>query len=69
MINRVGVFAHRQFAEIARLEDGSQVLGFGYRLLGRRFYYFKVKCDGIRSVDWGMGQASGMTGRDMNDWT
>ena len=67
-INQVGVYARRQSAEIVRPDGGPPILCFGYSLFGRRFSYLRVRCSGIQSVDWGPGQATGLAGRDMNDW-
>lgn len=67
-IRIAGIFAWREFAEISRDSSGRKVLSLGYKLFGKRLYCLKVLCDGIKTVDWSMGQASGITGRDMNDW-
>jgi hypothetical protein len=64
MINLACVFAPHQFAEIVRQDTGRKVLCFGYQLFRKRFYYLKIQCDGIKTVDWGAGQGS----RGMNDW-
>jgi hypothetical protein len=67
LIRRVGVFACRHFAEIAP-GDGQKVLSFGYDWFGRRLYYIRIMAGAVRSVKWGAGQASSLSGRDMNDW-
>lgn len=43
-------------------------LRFGFRWLGRQWIEHRVALAEIESVTWGMGQASSMVGRDMNDW-
>jgi uncharacterized membrane protein YhaH (DUF805 family) len=67
-INWIGQFALQHMAEITWPDQGPAVLCCGYDLFQRRFYYFRVRCDGIRSVDWSTGQATSLAGRDMNDW-
>jgi len=64
MIKVAGIFALHQFAEIVKQDTGQKVLCFGYQLFRKRFYYLKIQCDGIKTVDWGAGQGS----RGMNDW-
>lgn len=68
MIKLAGVFAPSQFAEIVQNDRRRKALYFGYRLFGNRFYYLKIQSDGIKTIDWEMGQASSLAGRDMNDW-
>ncbi len=68
VVNRVGEFAPRQIAAVVKSDAGPAILGFGYDLFNRRFYYFKVRCDGVKSVDWNAGQATSLAGRDMKDW-
>lgn len=69
LIYFVGIFSRYHFAAICYQTEGWDALCFGYKLLGRRFYLFKIKCDGIRTVDWSMGQASSRCGQDANDWS
>ncbi len=68
IVNRIGKFAPRQVAEIAGPCNGPMELRFGYDLFHRRFHYLKVRCDGIKTIDWGPGQATSLAGCDMNDW-
>jgi hypothetical protein len=68
MIKVAGIFAPHQFAEITRQDTGRKMLCFGYQLFRKRFYYIKILCDGIKTVDWGSGQASSLAGYDMDDW-
>lgn len=68
VINHVGEFAPRQIAEMIQPDTGAPVLCFGYQLFKHRYYYLQVRCAGIKSVDWGPGQASALAGRDANDW-
>jgi len=64
----LGPFSHRQFVDARHTDDGT-VIGFGYQLFGRRFYYLRVTTDRITSVDMSSGQGTALAGRDMNDWS
>ncbi len=63
-----GQFGSRQLAWIERREGEVPMVCFGYELWGRRFRYLSVQANRIRSVECSLGQASSMTGTDMNDW-
>jgi hypothetical protein len=43
-------------------------VAIGFHLLGWNLDRYVLLLGGIRKVSWGAGQASGMTGRDQNDW-
>ncbi len=60
----------RFFAEIGAFTetDKQPVVRFGFRLLGWKVVQRSIALSKIHAVKWDMGQASGMTGRDMNDW-
>lgn len=64
----LGAFARDRFAD-ARPTDGGTVIGFGFQLFGRRFYYLRLAPDQITSVSIGSGQGTAHAGRDMNDWS
>jgi hypothetical protein len=63
----LGVLSSRHFAEAAR-EGDRVVVGFGFELFRRSFYYLRVECERIASVEMSSGQATALAGRDMNDW-
>jgi hypothetical protein len=64
----LGVLSSRHFAEAAR--DGDRVvIGFGFELFRRRFYYLRVERERIASVVMNTGQATALAGHDMNDWS
>ncbi len=44
------------------------MIGFGYELFGRPFYYLRVEREWVVSVEMNTGQASHFAGRDMDDW-
>ncbi len=67
-INWLGQFGARQLAWIERRKGELPIVCFGYELRGHRFQYWSAPADRIRSVEWSLGQASSITGTDMNDW-
>lgn len=69
LIYFVGIFSRYHFAAVCHQTEGWDALCFGYKLFGQRFYLLKIKCDGIRTVDWSTGQASSRSGQDANDWS
>jgi hypothetical protein len=64
----LGEFSRRHFAEAIR-DGGRNVIGFGFVLLGRKFYYLRIQRGQVVSVVMNTGQATAMAGRDMNDWS
>ena len=67
-VNWQGQFGPRQLAWIERRTGEVPMVCFGYELWGRRFKYLSVQAARVRSVQCSLGQASSMTGIDMNDW-
>jgi hypothetical protein len=65
VVGLLGMFSRRHFADARPTDDGT-VIGFGYQLFGRRFYYLREQ---ITSLDVSTGQATAHAGRDMNDWS
>jgi len=64
LIKLAGILSFHQFAQIVQKDTSRKVLCFGYKLFGKNFYYLKIQCDGIKTVDWSPGQGS----RGLNDW-
>jgi hypothetical protein len=64
----LGTLSRRQFADSRPAGDGV-VIGFGYELLGRRFYYLRIAAEDVNSVDMSSGQATANAGHDMEDWS
>ena len=56
LIDSLGFFAFKQFAESVAPDTGSVEVRFGYHLLGRRLYYFTVPLEKIQEVEWSPGQ-------------
>jgi len=69
LINRLGDMAGRQFVESTPQDAQPIEIRFGYQLFGHRFIQRTIALDKIESVEWCPGQATGMTGRDMKDWS
>jgi len=69
MIEQLGAFSRKQFAAIERQQSGPPLICFGYRRFGRHFYFLKVRIDAIEALDWHLGQASSISGKDENDWS
>jgi hypothetical protein len=67
LVDAAGVLSTRQFVAAVQQPDVLAVC-FGFELFGRRYRYIEIPADTIEYVDWSAGQASGMAGRDMNDW-
>lgn len=68
MIKRLGYYsrnhfirAHHPLGEVGRVY-------IGFSLFGRSFSYLQLDTDAIAAISWRRGQASSMSGRDMNDW-
>ena len=68
LIHLLASFSTKHFAESIQGNDGSSEFRLSYQLLGCRFQYFTIPVNKVNKVNWSAGQASGMTGRDMDDW-
>lgn len=71
-----GVFVHlvgelfgRQFVDAPLIEGTPREIRFGFELFGRAFITRVELLDDIKKVGWSTGQATGITGRDMDDWS
>lgn len=64
----LGLWSRRQFADVSRAGE-RVVIGFGYELFGRRFYYLRLDREQIIKVVMNTGQASSLAGRDVGDWS
>jgi hypothetical protein len=67
-ISHIGSLLGRYFVEVDSVETPLGSLRFGFQLFGHRFVEWSVPLDSITLVKWSTGQASGIAGRDMNDW-
>lgn len=65
----LGAFARQQFVWAFPTGTGHTEIRFGYQIFGMRRFYFVIPADRIESVNWSTGQASHMSGRDMDDWS
>jgi hypothetical protein len=67
-IRMLGALSSRQFVRIELSASGEPVLCLGYSIVGKNFYYRKVRLDGITGVSWNAGQGSHRVGKDLDDW-
>ena len=65
----LAAFAARKFVLFPPETTHQAFIRFGYELFGRRFYQKDIDIERIESVEWSPGQATGMAGRDMKDWS
>ncbi|MFA4945470.1 MAG: NfeD family protein [Lentisphaeria bacterium] len=65
-VNVLGHFIRNRFAQFMSDDAGGSILCFGYRCGTRRYYFLKLRPNGINSVDWGPGQGNNPV-KD-NDW-
>jgi len=68
LVDLLGSFSRKHFAEIVETGVNTRDICFGFKSLGRRLFYESVNVSKIESLEWRTGQATGMAGRDMNDW-
>ena len=68
LINLLGDLVGNHFAAVSYLDTDSREIIFGFRLFRHRFINKHILIDKIETVEWTAGQATGMAGRDMNDW-
>lgn len=67
-INRLGLYSRRHFIRVTFDGRKADTIYVGYSLFGRYREYVTVRAKAISSLDWSPGQATAMSGRDMNDW-
>jgi hypothetical protein len=68
-IECLGDFGGKQFVEITPPNGVPVKIRFGFHLLGYRFVLWTVTLNKVDCVEWSPGQATGMAGRDMKDWS
>ena len=68
LTNQVGDLFGRRFVRVDPPDVQPRCIRFGFELLSLRFLERSILLDSIESVEWTMGQASHMAGKDMNDW-
>jgi hypothetical protein len=65
----VGHLVGRRFLAVEADGRGVSRLCVGYRLAGLRVHHLVSTLDGSRKIEWSRGQASAITGEDMEDWS
>ncbi|HVU28561.1 MAG TPA: hypothetical protein VHG71_12600 [Verrucomicrobiae bacterium] len=68
LVNVIGDLFGKKFVEWNPNDLQSRCIRFGFQLLGHRFIQKSIQLNKIESISWHTGQASGMAGRDVNDW-
>ena len=58
LINFIGTFVRNRFVEVATNDAGVPILCFGYKFAYRRYYFLKLRTDGINKIDWSAGQGN-----------
>jgi hypothetical protein len=69
IVGFLSCFSGSHFADTTNDEAWEKEVRFGFRLLGHRFCCQKIAIQRIETVEWSPGQATGMTGRDVDDWS
>jgi len=67
-VNRLGMYSAHHFVRADPNSRQANRICVGYVLFGRSHMYLAVEPDAISSIDWGSGQATALSGRDMDDW-
>lgn len=66
--NFLGSFSRRSFADVIQAEDGRFIVRFRFTVLGHPITHRAIPVEDIERVEWSTGQATSLSGRDMNDW-
>ncbi len=66
-VEQIGTFSERQFVEVRTAGDRT-LIGFGYELSRRRFYYLRLEPEQLISVEMSSGAATALAGADRDDW-
>jgi hypothetical protein len=67
LVNRLGDFSPYHFIR-ATPPNVADTISIGYLLFDRPLPYLTIHTKAISSIEWCTGQATAMSGRDMNDW-
>jgi hypothetical protein len=68
LANCLGDLVGRRFVDSISQKAQPTEIRLGYKLLGYRVIQQSIAIDTIESIAWNTGQATAITGRDMNDW-
>ncbi len=68
VVSVMAVFAGREYIEISPFNVQSRTITVGTQICALRSIQWSLPFDKVVSVQWNTGQATGMAGRDMNDW-
>lgn len=67
VVNRLGAYSQHHFIR-ATPHDAANTISIGYVLFHRPLNFLTIGTTAISSISWDSGQATAMSGRDMNDW-
>ncbi len=68
LIDVFSFYAKKEFAIIESRKSKPSIVRFGYDFFGFQAFGFSIPIDKIKEVSWSSGQATAITGEDMNDW-
>ena len=68
VMNLLAKFSAHQFVEIVPQQGDDPIVRFRFTLLGCTFNHLQIRPAELAFVRWSAGQATGLTGRDMDDW-
>jgi hypothetical protein len=67
-VELLGRYARHHFVRAAPATGHANNISIGFSICGHDQIYLRVNTDAISSICWSSGQATAMSGRDMNDW-
>ena len=67
--NRLADLSAHRFVELIPQHGDDLMVRFGFTLLGREFNHLQIPRATLASVRWSSGQATQLSGHDMNDWS
>lgn len=69
LANVAGSLAPHHFLDYGNDElSGQRIVRYGFTIFYHAITQWQLPVSKITAVEWSAGQASGMSGRDMNDW-
>jgi hypothetical protein len=68
LIHMFSFYAKREFAVIELREAVLPVVRFGYDFYWFQTFGMSIPIEKIKEISWSPGQATSVTGEDMNDW-
>lgn len=66
--NRIATLSSRHFVEVSSQHAEVLAVRFGFKLFNVQFTQFQIPSTKLVSIAWSAGQATGISGRDADDW-